>query len=115
MNFETRTEGKITVFRLSESRLDANISGLMKTEVNRIVREGAVKKLIIDLSMVENCDSSGLSVLLVANRLMGSENGLLRIVTTSDKILSLVKITKLNRVLNLNDTVEEALAELNEV
>ena len=66
MNFETRRVGDITVFKLNEKRLDTSISGLLKGEFTMILKVEGVNKLIIDLSEVESCDSSGLS----ANRFL---------------------------------------------
>ncbi len=60
MNFETKRVGDITVFKLNEKRLDTSISGLLKGEFTMILKVEGVNKLIIDLSEVESCDSSGL-------------------------------------------------------
>ena len=59
MNFETKRIGDITVFKLNEKRLDTNISGLLKGEFTLILKVEGINKLIIDLSEVESCDSSG--------------------------------------------------------
>lgn len=112
MNFEIKHLNSIAVFTLKEKRLDANISGLVKSEFTDVVKNQKSRRLIIDLSEVETCDSSGLSSLLVANRLMQSTDGKLHIVTQSKKILSLIKITKLDRVLFLNDTLDLAISEI---
>jgi anti-anti-sigma factor len=112
MNFETKRINDITVFKLNEKRLDTNISGLLKGEFTLLLKVEGTNKLIIDLSEVESCDSSGLSALLVANRTLNSTNGSIRLVSPSEKVLTLIKITQLDRVLNICDTVEEAIEEL---
>lgn len=112
MNYTINKIDGISVFTLDEIRLDANISGLVKGEFTNMVKEMSVRKMVIDLSSVESCDSSGLSTLLVANRLMGSVSGSLRIVCPSKKILTLIKITQLDKVLKLSNSYEEALSEL---
>lgn len=112
MNFETKRIGDITVFKLNEKRLDTNISGLLKGEFTLLLKVEGINKLIIDLSEVETCDSSGLSALLVANRTLNSTNGTIRLVAPSEKVLTLIKITRLDRVLNVCDTVEDAIEEL---
>jgi anti-anti-sigma factor len=112
MNYTTNTIDGISVFTLEENRLDANISGLVKGEFTNLVKEMTIRKMVIDLSSVESCDSSGLSTLLVANRLMGSVGGSLRIVCPSKKILTLIKITQLDKVLKLSNSIDEALSEL---
>lgn len=112
MNFETKRIGDITVFKLNEKRLDTNISGLLKGEFTLLLKVEGINKLIIDLSEVETCDSSGLSALLVANRTLNTSNGSIRLVAPSEKVLTLIKITQLDRVLRVCDTVEKAIEEL---
>lgn len=113
MNFEIKKVNEITVFKLNEKRLDTNISGLVKGEFTLLLKVEGAAKLIVDLSEVEACDSSGLSSLLVANRILNSTGGSLRIAAPSEKVYSLIKITQLERVLPVCKTVEEAFAELN--
>ncbi len=112
MNFETKRVGDITVFKLNEKRLDTSISGLLKGEFTMILKVEGVNKLIIDLSEVESCDSSGLSAILVANRIISANEGQIRLAAPSEKVHTLIKITQLDRVLPVTDTVERALAEL---
>ena len=112
MNYEVNKVDGITVFRLKEKRLDTNISGLVKGEFTLLLKVEGVNKLIIDLSGVETCDSSGLSAILVANRILNSNNGSMLIASPSDKVLSLIKITQLDRVLKICNTVEEAVHDL---
>ncbi|MFN3873225.1 MAG: STAS domain-containing protein [Ignavibacterium sp.] len=112
MNYETRKIGDITVFKLNEERLDTTISGLLKGEFTKILKVDEVKKFVIDLSQVESCDSSGLSAILVANRIISSTDGQIRLASPSEKVLSLIKITQLDRVLPVTKSVEEAIDQL---
>jgi anti-sigma B factor antagonist len=112
MNFETKRVGDITVFKLNEKRLDTSISGLLKGEFTMILKVEGVNKLVIDLSAVESCDSSGLSAILVANRIISANEGKIRLAAPSEKVHTLIKITQLDRVLPVTDTVEHALIEL---
>ena len=113
MNFEVKHLDDISIFQLKEKKLDANISGLVKAEVTLLIKGEGETNLIIDLNDVEACDSSGLSALLVANRLANAVGGKLAIITTSEKILSLIRITQLHRVLFICDDVEAAIQEFN--
>ncbi len=115
MNHKITQIDEISVVTLEEKRLDANISGLVKGEFGNLVKNMHVRKLVIDLTAVESCDSSGLSTLLVANRLVSGVHGGLRIVCPSKKILTLIKITQLDRVLRLCSSVEEAVHDLKSI
>jgi len=112
MNFETKLVGDVTVFKLNEKRLDTNISGLLKGEFTMILKVEGVNKLIIDLSEVESCDSSGLSAILVANRIISANEGQIRLANPSEKVYTLIKITQLDRVLPVSESVDKALKEL---
>jgi anti-anti-sigma factor len=113
MNFETKQINNITIFKLNEKRLDTNISGLVKGEFTMLLKVEGVNKLIVDLSDVETCDSSGLSAILVANRILHTTGGFMRLAAPSDKVSSLIKITQLDRVLPVCYTVDQAVEELN--
>ena len=112
MNFETKRVGDITVFKLNEKRLDTNISGLVKGEFTILLKVEGINKFIVEVSEVESCDSSGLSALLVANRILQSSEGSMRLAAPSEKVHSLIKITQLDRVLPVCDTVDQAFEEL---
>ena len=112
MNFETKKIGDVTVFKLKEKRLDTNISGLLKGEFTMILKVEGVNKFIIDLSDVDSCDSSGLSAILVANRIISSNEGQIRLAAPSEKVRTLIKITQLDRVLNVATSLEQALKDL---
>ncbi len=112
MNFETKRIDEITIFKLNERRLDTNISGLVKGEFTLLLKVEGINKLIIDLSDVETCDSSGLSAILVANRIIQGTGGSIRIAAPSEKVYNLIKITQLDRVLPVCDSVDDAFAEL---
>jgi anti-anti-sigma factor len=115
MNFEVKKEDDITIFKLNEERLDTNISGLLKGEFTKLLKVEEAKKFILDLSEVESCDSSGLSAILVANRILNSTNGHMRIASPSEKVYSLIKITQLDRVLPVCETVDAAFEDLKKV
>ncbi|MCE1189874.1 MAG: STAS domain-containing protein [Ignavibacteria bacterium] len=114
MNLTVEKINHIHICTLSERRLDTSNSGLLKGEFASMITQQEVKKLIIDLRMVENCDSSGLSALLVANQYIQKSKGSLRLVP-SDKILTLFKVTKLDKILFVCNTTEEAVAELGDL
>lgn len=115
MNFEIKKESGIVIFKLNEARFDTNISGLLKGEFTMLLKVEGAKKFILDLSSVESCDSSGLSAILVANRILNSTNGHMRIAAPSEKVYALIKITQLDKMLSVCQTVEEAFNDLKKI
>lgn len=111
MNFEYRIFDGVSVFKLHERKLDTNNSGLLKGEFTSIIKNGRITRFVVDLTDVEHCDSSGLSALLVANNLIQGNDGHIRVVA-SEKIMNLVSVTRLDQVLQLASTTQDAVGEL---
>lgn len=112
MNFEVKRMEDVAVFRLNEKRLDHSISGMIKGEFTILLHAEDITKLVIDLSEVESCDSSGLSALLLAYRILAGNQGHIRLASPSKSVLSLIHISQLDRVLPVCGSVDEAVAEL---
>jgi anti-sigma B factor antagonist len=115
MDFEIKRRNNITVFKLNEKRLDTNISGLFKGEFTLLLKVEGANKFILDLSEVESCDSSGLSAILVANRILNVNEGHMRLAAPSEKVYSLIQITQLDRVLPVCNSVDEAFDQLKKI
>lgn len=109
ISFEKKAE--VSIIRLEEKKLDTSNSGLLKGEIVQIIEQNDIRNLIFNLLSVEQCDSSGLSSLLVANREMQARKGNLRFIP-SEKVLSLIKVTKLDRILLYNKSEAAAEKEL---
>lgn len=112
INFELKKIGDIAVFKLSEKRFDAPIAGLVKGEFTILLHTEEVKKLVIDLSEVEYCDSSGLSAILLAYRILQAEEGHIRLASPTKNVKSLIEISQLDRILPIINSVDEAVEEL---
>ena len=111
VNFDIKTENRIAVFKLNESRFDSQIAGLVKAEFTILLSED-VNKLVVDMSEVEYCDSSGLSSLLLAFRIIQSQEGQIRIAAPQKSVRTLIQISQLDRILPIYDSVEEAVKDL---
>lgn len=111
MKFIKEINEQVAVVTLDEKKLDTSNSGLLKGEFTQFIKGERVTKLVVDLSSIEQCDSSGLSALLVANRLM-EETGGSMILIPSEKIFHLCEITKLDRILRFTSSREEAVKHL---
>ncbi len=111
-NYELKKIGDSAIFKLNEKRFDASIAGFVKGEFTILLHTEDVKKLIIDLSEVDYCDSSGLSAILLAFRILQSNEGHIRIASPTKNVKTLIEISQLNRVLHVCNTVNEAIKEL---
>jgi len=107
MKYSIDKQERYTIFTLSEDKLDSTIAPQLKTEFLTLNAEG-VKNIILDFSDVKYSDSSGLSAILVANRICSQAGGLFVMVGISDHVRKLITISQLDKVLTLLGTVEEA-------
>jgi anti-anti-sigma factor len=108
MKFSLDKHEKYVVFKLEESKLNSLIAPIVKSEFILINTEG-IRNVIMDLSEVKFCDSSGLSSLLVAHRLCKTSGGTFAVTGLQATVEKLIKISQLESVLTLVMTVEEAV------
>ena len=109
MKFNVTKNGKAAVLKLHERKLDASISPELKAEFLLLCKPKVSDKLIVDMTEVQFCDSSGLSALLIADRAMREHGGKVHLAHVHKKVLDLMKISQLDRVFTIDKTVEEAL------
>ncbi|MEP2770549.1 MAG: STAS domain-containing protein [Fulvivirga sp.] len=108
MKYTIDKQEKYSTLKLHEEKLDSSIAPKLKSELITIHAEG-VKNIILDLSGVKYTDSSGLSALLVGNRVVQEDGGIFVLSGLSDHTTKLIKISQLDSVLNILPTVEEAV------
>ena len=111
MEFKIEKQDNHTLIQVLEEKLDTHIAPTLKSELVLVSGNGE-RNIILDLSKCRYCDSSGLSAILVANRILNTSGGAMRIAAPSEKVYSLIKITQLDRVLPVCETVDEAFGEL---
>ena len=108
MKYTIDKQEKYSLLRLHEEKLDSSIAPNLKSEMITLHAEG-VRNVILDLSEVKYTDSSGLSALLVGNRILQEDGGIFILSKLSDHTLKLIRISQLDSVLNILASVEEAI------
>jgi anti-anti-sigma factor len=108
MKYSIDKQDKYTLLSLNEEKLDSSIAPHLKSQMVTLHAEG-VRNIILDLAQVKYTDSSGLSALLVGNRILQEDDGIFVLTRLSDHTLKLIKISQLDSVLNILPTVEEGI------
>ncbi len=108
MNFEKKDDEKYTLITSKVEKLDTNCAPELKSEVVFLNKNG-VNNIIIDLSETRYCDSSGLSAILVANRLCKNASGTFVLCGLQEPVMKLVQISQLHTVLTIVPSVNEAI------
>ena len=107
MKFEQKKNGTTSYLKLNERKLDATVAPELKAEFLILCKPKVSKKLIVDLTDVQFCDSSGLSALLIAEHTMREHGGELHLVNVHKKVMDLIKISQLDRVLSIDKVAAE--------
>jgi anti-sigma B factor antagonist len=69
------------------------------------------RRIVVDLNRVEFLDSTGLGVLVGAQRRLRAADGSFALVCPHEKLLKIFRITGLDSVFDIHDSVESATAE----
>ena len=97
-----------TLIKVLEEKLDTHIAPTLKSELVLVSGNGE-KNIILDLGNCRYCDSSGLSAILVANRLCKNANGTFVLTGLNDAVERLITISQLDTVLNISNSLDEAV------
>jgi anti-anti-sigma factor len=107
MDFNIESKNNSTLIQVQTEKLDTHVAPALKSELVLVSGKGE-KNIILDLEKCEYCDSSGLSAILVANRLCKNAGGTFVLCGLNDAVERLITISQLDTVLNITDTVADA-------
>jgi anti-sigma B factor antagonist len=107
MNLVIKKEENLSYIRVTNERLDSFISPELKAELVLLVNKGE-NNIILDLKDCAYSDSSGLSAILVGNRLCEDSKGTFIICNLSQGVEKLVKLAMLDTILMIAPNKEEA-------
>ena len=113
MEFNIEKKDNFTLIQVMEEKLDTHIAPNLKSELVLISGNGE-KNIILDLSNCRYCDSSGLSAILVANRLCKNANGTFVLTGLTEAVERLITISQLDTVLNITETLDDAVQLITE-
>ncbi len=106
-SFEVIKKENYTLLKILKEKLDTHIAPAVKSELVLISGNGE-KNIVMDLSNCRYCDSSGLSAILIANRLCKNSRGVFVLTGLQTAVERLISISQLDTVLNITDTVDKA-------
>jgi anti-sigma B factor antagonist len=109
LDVRQRQAGDVTILDMSGSVRIGEGSIALRDSVRRLVNDGK-KKVLLNLGGVNYMDSSGVGELIANYTTLSREGGQLKLVNLTDKIQSLLLITKLLTVFDSYDNEAEALS-----
>lgn len=81
-------------------RLNAENSNELKSHVQNL-NNSSVNHIVMDLSEVKFCDSSGLSAILMANRTCKDSSGEFELCGLQPMVLKMIQIAQLEKVIRI--------------
>ena len=109
MDFIVTQDNGTAVVKTNVDRLNAGNAPQLKAELV-MLSKNHVNNIVIDMTSTSYCDSSGLSAILVANRLCKDTNGQFVLCGLNDNVNKLIQIAQLDKVLTIAANQSEALS-----
>jgi len=109
MKFETEIIKDTLIVRVQNTTFDIRGVKAFKRDIFMAIAESDFKDIMINLENVRMVDSTGLGGLLFAKRQATIKGGVCYIVKPQQKILSLIKISKLDDVFEIIDSEKAGL------
>jgi anti-sigma B factor antagonist len=107
MQIEGKKVNNLLVVTPLEKRLDASVAADFKGKIVDWINAGN-NRIVLDLSLVDFVDSSGLGAIVSCLKTLGGSGDLI-ICGIKDTVMSLFQLTRMNRVFQIFSNQAEAL------
>ncbi len=94
-----------------EGDFDSRSAGVAKDEIRSAIEEGN-NRILVNLEGVEYIDSAGLGTLVSAVKTAREQSGNVWLAGLTSHVKMVVELTRLDRVFEVYETVDEAVGEL---
>ena len=108
MKVQTREQSGFTFLDLQGKLMGGPDADSFRNLIHGLIEEGK-KKFIVNLSAVKWVNSTGVGILITGYTTLRRAGGDLKLLNVSDKIQSILYVTKLNLIFECFDNEEEAM------
>lgn len=112
MKYEIEHDESYTILTIQNEKLDSEIAPDLKSQLIILTNADEQNHLIMDLSHISFADSSGLSSLLLANRLYRDNERTLVLCNVGERVQKLIDISQLTSTFTITETREDAISEI---
>jgi anti-sigma B factor antagonist len=109
MKLSAREVGELVILEPKGKIMGGPDATLLHDQLHDLIEQGR-KKVVIDLAKVDWMNSTGLGILISALTTLNNNQGELKLANITEKIQSLLTITKLVTVFETYDSVDQAVA-----
>ncbi len=110
MRFEENKVGSVLIAKVLDGRIAADVALQFKAHLAGYLERGE-RAIVLDLGAVSFIDSSGLGALISSLKALGIERHLV-VSGARGTVASMFKLTRMDKVLRLFSTTEEAVAAI---
>ena len=110
MGFQVEKQGDVTVVDVEGQLIVGNRQELKQKVLEQLA--GGDRKFVIDFSNTGYIDSSGLGVLVSLSKKIREQGGELRLANLNEDLRTLCELTKLDTLVKIADSRQEAMAGL---
>ncbi len=111
MKLSDRMQDGVVILEPKGKIMGGPDASLLHDKLHELIEAGNTK-VVIDLSQVDWMNSTGLGILISSYTTLRNNQGELKLANVTDKIRSLLTITKLVTVFDSYDSVEQAVNAL---
>ena len=104
LRVSSRSQGDHVVLVLA-GEIDLYTAPRLQSELSAALADGAPAQIVVDMSGVEFCDSTGMNVLLAAHRLATERGGDLTLAAPRPSVRKILEVTGLESVFTIHDDV----------
>jgi len=112
MKLSSREVGNVMVLEPKGKIMGGPDATVLHDQLHEFIDQNK-KKVVIDLAKVDWMNSTGLGILISGLTTLRNNGGELKLANVTDKIQSLLTITKLITVFECYDSVEDSVASFN--
>jgi anti-sigma B factor antagonist len=107
MEFQERNIDGVTILTV-ERGLRGALATVLKERIDELVGEGRLY-IVVNLKQVPQIDSRDIGRIIRAHLSVRQAGGRVRLCNLSERVLSALKMTRLDTVLDIHDTEQEAI------
>ncbi|WP_449065535.1 STAS domain-containing protein [Planomonospora algeriensis] len=108
LKVSTRSHGGHTIVTIV-GEIDLYTAPRLQSEFDRLLDERAAAFMVVDMSGVEFCDSTGMNVLLSALKRLREQGGILEMAGPRPAVRKILQVTGLDSVFTVHEAVPEEL------
>ena len=108
MKVKTQMEGDVAVIHVSGKLMGGPDADVFKETIRNLLDEG-YKNVVVNMSQVPFINSTGLGILISAYTTLRKEDGILKLTNVTERIDSLLMITKLGTIFETYSSEDKAV------